>query len=255
MALTATASQGFEYHRATESNEVLMIPGTAGSTYTEGDLVTVSSAGLATAATANGTPVARVAKTVTVAANTVAFPTPGMSQLIWGGNDSPHNALVAVEPLCPVGAKILRATFADHKDDTVVTYTPSTRAIACTTGFAGDDYPNGGLLYVYEGKGAGQVNLVEDYDDAGGAADKLLICYRPFAVALDSTSKFIVLSGEAVATRGIHQLGNVGVYDANNIETDDHANDGKYLVYADWKELPQFLGALKLPIVGAHLFV
>lgn len=255
MALTATASQGFEHYRTIESNEIILVPGEASTTYNVGDLVLVGTDGRLDKATANQMPVGVVTKKVVVPAQTVAFPNAaGFGTLINGGDSDQVLTLVPIAPLCPVGSKVLKATFKDHLDDTVVTYSSGSRYIELTTGAAADDYPNGALVYVYEGKGAGQVNLVEDYDHTGGTVEKMLVIYRPFAIDLDSTSKIIVLSGEAAATRGIHQLGNAGAADENELDMNDHANDGKFLMYADWTELPALLKALQAPVVGAHLF-
>jgi hypothetical protein len=154
-----------------------------------------------------------------------------------------------MKPKVPAGTQVYKATFANHKDDTVITYTAATRAIACTTGFAADDYPNGGLLYVYEGTGAGQVNLVEDYDHTGGAAELLLICHRAFATALDSTSKFIVVSGEAVADYGIGFFSRMDADTVSALDASDGANDGDWVVYMDWREAGEFLKNLTLPVV------
>lgn len=256
MPLTASkVSQGVEFHRATESNEVMFVPGTVSTTYEEGDFCTVSSAGLLVKATANAAAIVRVAKKTAVPANTVAFPVAaGFGLNLADAGDSKNATLVPVESIVPVGTKVLRATFKDHKDDNVLSYNAAGRYVALSTGLAADDYPNGAIAYVYDGKGAGQVNLVEDYDHTGGAVEKMLVFYRPFAVDLDSTSKLIVLSGEAVATRGIHPFGNCGLADEDEIEMDDHANDGKFIVYESWEKLPALLKDLQIPFVGAHFF-
>lgn len=255
MALTAAASQGFEKHRIHEDGEVYLVPGAAGTTYAEGDLCTMATSGLLTVGTANAAVTLRVTKRTVCPAQTVAFPNAvGNRNLLRSGTDELISALIPVEPLCPVGTKILRATFKDHKDDVVAAYSAASRYIGATTGMSGDDYPNGALLYVYEGPGAGQVNLIEDYDDAGGTVDKMLVLYRPFQVALTTASKFIVLSGEAVATKGLRQFGTIGIADKDEIETDDHANDGKMILMAHWEELPEMMRRLQLPVAPAHLF-
>jgi hypothetical protein len=251
MALTATASQGFEKHRTVESAEVCYVPATAGTTYTVGDACLVASSGLLAKATANQVPTCVVAKTTVCAAQTVAFPD-------FSGFDSIRDdtalsrmlSLVPVEPLCAVGTKILRSTFKDHKDDVATGYTASTRELLVTTGMAANDYPNGALIYVYEGPGAGEMNLVEDYVHGSLA----ITLYRPFIATLTSASKIIVISGEAVATRGIHQLGLCGVADHDEIECDDHANDGKRMFYESWEKLPVLLKKLQIPTTSAAAF-
>jgi hypothetical protein len=253
MALTATrTTQGFEHLRDTGKDEVIYVPGDPGDTFTRGDqVVSTVGEGLMDIAAANeGGQIGNVLQTTVCPAATVAFPKP--ADFI--PNDrvtSTHLGLVPLRPNLPAGVPVYLATFASHWDDTVVSYTAATRAIACTTGMTADDYPNGGLLYVYEGPGAGEVNIVEDYDHTGGAAELLLICHRPFATTLTSASKFIVLGGEAVASRGIGFF-NRCEGDNNNLLMNQGADDGDWVVYLDWRDAARYLRDLMLPVIHAR---
>mgnify|MGYP001239060116 CR=1 FL=1 len=84
MALTATASQGFEKVRTTGCSEIMWLPGDPGVTFTKGDEValgtTTGNAGLLILATDSLVDcVGRVAKTTICPAATQAFPKPGGS--------------------------------------------------------------------------------------------------------------------------------------------------------------------------------
>lgn len=252
MALTATATQGFVPYRKVADAEVLLIPGDPGVTYERGNTLTalpaLAGGGIVTEAADSTANVCGVVQQTTVCpAATQGFPYP--SQVLRRKLDAENLTLVPVVPKVPAGTQVYKATFANHKDDTVISYTAATRAIACTTGFAADDYPNNGLLYVYEGTGAGQVNVVEDYDHTGGAAELLLICHRAFAVALDSTSKFIVVSGEAVAEYGIGFFCRMDADTVAALDAGDGAQDGDWVVYLDFREAAEFLKNLTLPVV------
>lgn len=252
MALTATATQGFELLRYTSKNEILWVPGDPGDTYTKGDTVVATvGEGICDPGAANeGGIIGTVMETVVCSAATQAFPKPA--------NFDPADKSDATKCLVPIkvsiaaGAPVYKVTFANQVDDTVISYTAATRAIAATTGNGADDRPNGGLLYVYEGPGAGEVNVVEDYDHTGGAAELLLITHRPFATALTSASKYIVLSGEAAASRGIGFFNRLESADANNLTTDQGADDGDWVVYMSWQDMATALKNLTLHVVQAR---
>lgn len=247
MALTATATQGFEYVREVGHEEVLYMPGDPGDSIVRGDLLTATvGEGVLDAAAADEVHYCKAESTVTVAAASTAFPVPKEFDPA-----NSNSTLVPTRHKVPAGTPVQKCTFSGHWDDTVISYTASTRALALTTGMTADDYPNGGLLYVYEGTGAGQVNVVEDYDHADGAAALLLICHRAFETALDSTSKIIVVGGEAATSRGIGFYNRIALADANTLDATDGANDGEFVVYMDWREAAEYLKNLTLPVVPA----
>ncbi len=255
MALTAAKSpQGLAFHRHWTEGAEVYVPANPGITIARGDNLAIGAAagahGVAILSTDSlATSIGRASRSQVVPAATQAFPVPANHVPDGGAADL---TLVPVRPQIAAGTPVFLATFKNHKDDTVITYTSSTRAIACTTGFTADDYPNGAWLYVYEGTGAGQVNIVEDYDHTGGAAELLLICHRPFATDLDSTSKFIVVSGEASADLGIGSFGRIDLADEDELDAADGANDGDYVVVMDFLRAPQYLRNLTLPVVSAR---
>jgi hypothetical protein len=249
VALTATASQGFEHLRVTAENETLLLPGDPGITFAKGDLVIVTNGVLVTA-TDSSEAIGRVTETRVCPAASVGFP---IGPLDVGNYDSNarNPALVPVELFVAQGTKVVKCTFKNQKDDTVIAWTESTRAIACTTGMTADDYPNGAILYIYEGTGAGQINVVEDYDHTGGAAELLLICHRNFQIQPDATSKFIVLSGEAASTRGVTFGGRIDEADEDELDAADGADNGKFAVMLDFIGAGEFLKNLMLPVCKA----
>lgn len=253
MALTqATSLKGFEWEREVAQGEVLYVPGDPGVTYTEGSLV-IPTAGLAVLVTDSAnTMVGRVEKTTVCPANTQAFPVPG--DVYPPGDTAAMKTLVPIRPLVPVGTPVLKATFAGHQDETVVSYTASTRAIACTTGFGADDRPNGALVYVYEGPGKGEINVVEDYDHSGGAAALLLICHRPFNATLTTSSKFIVLSQTSAAVA----MGFFGRLDADadadgKLDLTDGQDDGDFTIFMDFRKAGYYLNNLMLPVIRSSM--
>lgn len=255
MALTATATQGFQLHRYVAAGEVLYVPGDPGDTFTRGNTVVATQAAsgagvLDVGADSSATVCGRVQQTTIAPAADQSFPRP--DRCLPRLRDAQHKTLIPITTNVAAGTPVYKASFANHWDDTVVSYTASTRAIACTTGMTADDYPNGGLLYVYEGTGAGQVNVVEDYDHTGGAAELLLITHRAFETALDSTSKFIVVGGEGVAHYGISLLGRMDADTVSALDASDGANDGDWVVYADWSELGDLLKNLTLTVIPSE---
>lgn len=253
MALTATATQGLQLHRYTTENEVLWVPGDPGDTFTRGDAVTAAiGEGILDPAATTETTVGTVLETVVCSAATQAFPKPADFDPV--AKTAADLCLVPIRPAVPSGTPVYKVTFAGHDDETVVSYTASTRAVEATTGAAADDYPNGGLIYVYEGPGIGEVNVCEDYDHTGGAAELLTICHRPFAATLTTASKYILLAGEAAGSRGIGFFTRIDLADEDNLTVADGANDGKYVVYMSWEEMSTALKNLTLHVVPASAF-
>lgn len=250
MALTATASQGFELYDYLEPHQTLWIPGDPGDTFTRGDRVvaTVGEGVLDPAAANEGGLVGRVEKTVVCAAATTAFPKP---QDFDPATDS---SLTLIPISLGIAAKIprYRVTFANQADETVVSWTAATRGIAATTGHGADDRPNGALTYVYEGPGIGEVNVVEDYDHTGGAAELLTILHRKTATDLTTASKYIVLAGEAAASRGVGFFNRAEGADQNNLTVDQGADDGDYVVCMSWEETARNLSKLMLLVIDAR---
>lgn len=253
MALTATTSpQGFQLLRYTTENEILFVPGDPGDTYTRGDQVnTTVGEGIVDPGAANeGALVGNVVKTVVCPAATQAFPKPADFDPALDTEAS--KCLIPVRVNVPSGCPVYLATFANHQDETVVSYTAATRAIAETTGHGADDRPNGGLLYVYSGPGAGEVNVVEDYDHTGGAAELLLIAHRAFATTLTTSSLYITLGGEAAGSRGVGFFNRCESADQDNVTVNQGADDGDWVVYLDWRHAAKYLNNLTIPVIPAR---
>lgn len=251
MALTATATQGFEFVRHVEANEILWLPGDPGVTYNTGDLVylsaTAGSDGLVIkVGDSTATPIGRVHKTVVCPANTQAFPLP---PAFFDDGGAQARTLIPVQSFVPAGTPVFKCTFANHVDDTVISYSSSSLYIAATTGNGADDRPNGALVYVYEGPGAGELNVVDDYDHTGGAVELLVQTHRPFNATLTSSSKYIVLSGEAAGQRGISLMGRCDSKDHNELDSADGQNDGDFVVYGSWHTIAAHLKNLTLPVI------
>jgi len=199
MAYTAKrTTQGFEYignllHQEDAGMDFELTPNTA---FTKGDMV-VLTAGKVAGAAANATNVLGViAESITTVQNPAAKTTKGK---------------VLINPF-----NIYRCSFSDHRDATATGGTTTT-LIDTALSTSNDDYWNGALLYIYEGKAAGSIRTVKDYV---GATDTLTV-EEPFPEAPDTTSKYILL-GAATAAGDVINVGSVGVNlkDENTIDAD-----------------------------------
>lgn len=197
MAYTAKrTTQGFEYignllHQEDAGMDFELTPNTA---FTKGDMVVLTN-GKVAAAAANATNVLGViAETFSTTTNPSAKTTKGK---------------VLINPF-----NIYRCSFSDHRDATA---TGGTTTTLIDTGLStsNDDYWNGALLYIYEGKAAGSIRTVADYK---GSTDTLTV-EEPFPEAPDTTSKYILL-GLASAAGDVINVGSIGVdlKDANTID-------------------------------------
>ena len=248
MALTAEATRGVEPLKKMSGEEVYLIPGTPGVTYGEGARIRMPvGTGTATiAGAADQDSIGSVTRTTVCPGNTQAFPFPPRVEM------SKRDTTTATDTLIPVsldiggGSQLFKSTFADQLDRAVTTYTAGTRTIVHDgAAFGANDMVNGAVLYVYEGTGAGQLNVVEDYVTASSS----IVTLRPFEVALDTTSNFIVLGGEAVADRGVGFFGRLdNAAGGLTLTTADGADDGDYLVVGDFRVLGEYLKNLTLPV-------
>jgi hypothetical protein len=239
----------------TTGNDILWLPGDPGVTYTKGDRVyytptTAGSAGLIALATDSvADSCGRVMKTVVCPANTQAFP---IGPSFPGDLDgAAAKTLIPIQMDVPAGIPIRQAPIVSYADETVVTYSGTSLYIGCTTGFGADDRPNGALVYVYEGPGKGEINIVDDYDHTGGAVELLLQLHRPFNTTLTTSSKFIVL-GSTAGANGVGSLGRMDLQDDDDgLEVDDGADDGNFTVFCDLLRLGEFLKNGALPYVNS----
>lgn len=251
MALTATDTQGFEFERYVEKDEVLWVPGDPGDTFDEGDSVTFTAAeGLADPAAADEQPYGIVDKKVIVSSATAAgFPKLGQGGTRGWGEvlDAVTKTLVAIKPLVRVGAPVFKCTFANQHDDTVAAYSSSTPSITLTTSPGADDDTNGALIYVYDGTGAGQWNIGADY--AHGT--KVLTLHRKFETDLSTDSKVIILEGEGSNVGGIGWFGRMTLSAAGKLTVDNGYDDGDWMIYADARSITSYLKNLTLPVIPA----
>lgn len=252
MALTATATQGFEVVRHVSESEIMWVPGTPGVTYTKGDLVSQTTGeGVVGACAVTELPIGVVMKTVDCAAATVAFPLahPGGSA---GWGDVPGGALdslVAIKPLVPVGTPVLKATFASQTDDAAITsYTPATPAMVVAA-VAGDDDSNGGIVYCYTGPGKGEYSVIADTT----ASSNTLTLHRVFSSTLTTSSGVIYLPGAVADDGGIGFFGRLNNADANNLAVNDGQTDGNFTVFMDGREVSTYLQNLTLPVINSAL--
>jgi hypothetical protein len=257
---TSTKPDGFRDYGIASGDEILWLPGNPGDTYTKDD--NVGMGGLTSESSASAgkegvlildgdidkNSVGTVDQTTVCPANTVAFP---YGELPSRNFDPVYDRLSRMDCLVPVRSRVPRGTqikvakFANFVDDTVVSWTSGTRTIVGTTGHAANDYSNAALVYIYEGPGIGEVNVVEDYVHSS----KSLILHRPFVATLTTASKYIVLSGEAATGSGIPLMGRLNAGDSDNLTVNDGANDGEWVVFCDWSRIGEHLRHGQLPVV------
>jgi len=255
MAFTVTATQGFELHRCVCKDEVIRLPGDPGVAYTRNEMLyrstTAGSSGLfIKVGEGQAAPIGIVTKSVTMAGSSTAFQLP-----IDPAGDAASPTMLHVQSLVPHGTPIYKVAINGYFDETVVTYSAASVYIEETTGHGTDDYPNGALVYVYEGPGAGEMGVVDDYDHTGGAVSLLLQLHRKFNATLTTSSKLIVLSNDAAANSGISQFGRADNQDHNEIETDDGYDDGDWMIYGDWEEVRRLLAIGQLPVIQASTII
>lgn len=248
MSFSATALNNVEPHRFTSKYEQFLLPGDPGVTFTRGQMCSLSGGVLIAGTDSAANAYFRVEKTVVCPAATQEFVMP--SDVKDSRDEDKDKTLVLVTCMVGDGVPVYLANIKNWCDETVVSYTASTRAIAETTGHTADDYPNGALCYVYEGPGIGEVNVVEDYDHTGGAAELLLICHRKFKATLTTSSKLIILAEDDTGANAVSLFGRVDLADDDEIDCADGASDGDYVVYCDWRQVAHWLALGQLPIIN-----
>ena len=246
MVLAATATKGFEQAGRVPDHDVLWLPGNPGDTYAPGDLVEVTNGVLVRAGDSSANVVARVNKAITCPAATQPFPKLGTSgDGLWGGDTALENTLVPVTPIVPSGTPKYISTFKNHNDQDVVSYVASARILTITTGPGADDDANGGLLFIYEGPGAGEWNIIEDTTEATPS----LTLHRDFATAPTSASKIIFFENAAGAGGASLAFGRVDQLDHNDLDMSDGSTDGDWAIYCDAREIAAYMKSLTLPVI------
>ena len=258
MAFSPTDLARFEPHRQIGRGEVFWLPGDPGVTFTRGNAYIYTDGVLVAASDSSAGPHFYPTRTVTCAAASTPFTKP--ADLKEHDNATDETTLIP----CTVGGlnagtDVKLANYVNYQDETVVSYTASTRAIAMTTGLGADDRSQGSLVFIYEGPGAGEWNVIESYDHSGGAAALLMVCHRPFSATLTTSSKFIVL-GSAAGDNPLHQFqradldaatGDIDCVDGGGAAglTD---GDGDLMVCASWQDLGEYGAIGQLPVINAN---
>jgi len=235
--------QGITVHSRVSENMIVWMPGDPGVTYTKGKFVSLG-AGAGTygvaivAADSVARAIGRVHKTVVCPAAATPFPIPGSPPLDLDGDTM--KTLIPIEiSRPPAGTQILKGrAYLNARDEAVTAYTKATRRVLVTTG-PGNDFGMGSLIYVYDGPGKGECNIVEDYDHTGGASEKMMTLHRPFNVDLTSASKILWFTNSAHAADGIPPIGGLMDLDeasatTSEFDTADGYDDGNYETLMDW---------------------
>ena len=254
MALSATATQGFELIGYVEQNQPLWVPGDPGDTFTKGDCVTMAHAeGVLDPAAADEPCYGVVLETVVCPASTTGFPVlePGVERG-WGQVlDDELKTLVQILPLMTVGTPIFKVTFADQTDDENITaYTAGDPSVTVAAVAADDDH-NGGFIYCYGGTGIGQWNVIAD----STASSNKLTLHRIFETALDTTSDVIYFPGDATTNSAASFFGRVTQKTAATVDVSDGEDDGDWTIFADARGIGTYLNNLTLPVVPSGAFL
>jgi hypothetical protein len=249
MAFSQESITGFRELGSTMGDEVFLVPGDPGVTFTKGEFANMSAGNVLIVATDSlAPPQFQIMRTTVCPAATQAFPKPGAQYN--PGQDAASLCLVPVRWLGNrAGNVILGGKINGYTDDTVISYTANTRAVAATTGHGADDRCLGALVYVYEGPGIGEMNIIESYDHAGGAAALLVVFHRAFATALTSASKYIVLAAAADANT-VGLFSRMDIHDADEVSVIDGYDDGDFRVFGDWSAVGEQLKKGWLPFVS-----
>lgn len=247
----ANTLKGISVDSQVPEHFIINMVGDPGVTYTRGTMVVRdSSAGTygcaIKASDSSALVIGRVAKTVVCpAATTCAFPIPGQPPGDLDGNVA--KTLIPVECTRFAGQQLLKGHFyANAKDETVVTYSAASRYVGLTTGLGTDDYGTGALVYVYEGPGKGECNIIEDYDHTGGTVELMAVFHRPFNATLTTSSKMLIFCNDGAAGDGIPPIGGLMDLDeSSSTQSDfdcaDGYDDGNYITLTDWHRLADLM--------------
>lgn len=101
---------------------------------------------------------------------------------------------------------IYRCTFSDHRDATATGGSTTTLVDTALSTSTDNDW-RGAMLYIYSGTNAGSLRTVSGYT---GSSDTLTVV-KPYPVACDTTSKYIMLGLGAVSGNNVVNIGGFGV--------------------------------------------
>ncbi len=246
MALTATASQGFEHVGYTSGKEVFYLPGDPGDTFTRGDAVYIAN-GVLDRVTDSIDPMGIVQRTTVCPAASVAASTSLDLDPI--ENAAADKCLIPIKPMVGAGWPIYEVTIAGQFDEStgLAAYTAGTPSVTLTTSPGANDDTNGSILYVYEGPGKGEILIGADYVHA----TKVLTTHRVASATLTTATKLIALEGEGGGVGGIGFLGLIDAADHNNLDVTDGYEDGNFMLWMDWINAPKLLQQLKVRVISS----
>ena len=234
----ATSQTGFKLHKRASDHEIMLLPGDPGVTFYKGDWVALSGGVLIAATDSLANTIGRVTKTTVCPAASQAFPIPGPGGGIGDLDGAAAKTLIPVQVDVPVGTKIWRSPIRGYQDEACAAAWDATyRSVGLTTGFGTDNYGIGSLVYVYDGPGKGELNIVEDYDHADHASGDALavVFHRAFNTAPTTDTKMIFLNGKNASGDGRSCiLGRMDIYDKDQLDLDDGYDDGNYITFMDF---------------------
>lgn len=251
MALTATASRGFEFDRYIQEDETLLLPGDPGVTYAPGDAVDFTN-GVLTLCAAGDSPLYQVVGSESIACpafSGVGFGLPNLDNGFYPGSIAGDmKAYIPCRPIRPKpGTPVFKCTFKNHHDDTVAAYTASTPSLTLTVDLGDDGDALGSILYVYGGTGAGQWNIAAGYV----SSTKVLTLHRPFETALSTDSTIVLLDGATTDTVGIGFGSRINGADEDQLNAADGGDDGEWAPFMDALEVPGLMKNLMIKVVNA----
>jgi hypothetical protein len=244
MAYSATnAPVGFSETWELDCSQPIWLPGVPGTTYERGNALVKTAIGATAnaglfveASDSSAAPLAYVAKeTVISGASEAGFPYDsagggGINPSAMANDSALARSMIPAQLIRGGSVRVHNVPFANYTGDEVLAaYTAATPSITLTTALGADDDPNGGLVYIYSGPGAGQWNHIVDYANA----TKIATLARKFEVAPTTASSIIILEGEGSSVGGVGHLGRCDLAGVATVDVSDGADDGDLIVVFD----------------------
>ncbi len=234
MAFSQLAQTGFAAYGETRGDEEFLLLGDPGVAFKTGDLCVCNRTSLNVLIKATDSlppPYFRVTRSVTCPAASQAAPKP--DDTYRPGIDSASDCLVPVTRVGAVARQpIMQAKVNGYIDETVTTWTAGTRVIVLGTGMNTNDYSNGGLVYVYEGPGIGEMGVIESYVHA----TTHIVMHRNFIATLTTDSKLLIYA-KAAGDNAVGPWGRMDVYDEDQLDVTDGSDDGNFMMFGGWEML------------------
>lgn len=264
MAYSATnAPTGFNESWELDCSQLIYVPGVPGTTYERGNALVKTAVGATTnaglfveASDSSAAPLLVVAKTtVCSSATSAGFPYDtgsGVNPSALADDSALSKSLIPCQFMRGGGVRVYNVPFANYTGDEVLAaYSASNPSVTFTTSSGANDDPNGGIIYIYDGPGAGQWNHIVDYVHSTAVATLA----RKFEVAPTTASSYIVLEGEGSNVGGVGILGRCDIAGANTVDVEDGADDGDFLVVLDGRMVSTAMHRGYLPVALYSQFV